>query len=185
MDEFTIDKGQEKSWIPVDDAERWRKEKLWPTYLSGGNIEFILGDLLQTDSFKTPQRDRLWDYVWYARRFVEELPFHEMQPADKLITGTASINVTQSRGKKTYRMGPQVFTKPGDVYAIYLPAAKTSGRIDLSDAEGTFDMRWYNPRNGRFEGGAAEVRGGEAVSLGSAPSSPEDDWAVLITRSKR
>ena len=84
MDEFTINKGQ-KSWRPVDDAERWRKEKIWPTYLSGGNIEFILGDLLGTESFKTPERDKLWDNLWYARKFVQDLPFHEMQPADELI----------------------------------------------------------------------------------------------------
>ncbi|MBC8873420.1 MAG: serine hydrolase [Planctomycetes bacterium] len=181
MDEFTIDKGQEKGWIPVDDAERWRKEKLWPTYLSGGNIEFILGDLLETDSFKTRERDKLWDYVWYARRFVEELPFHEMQPADKLIAGAASIEVTRSRGTKTDRMGPQVFAKSGEVYALYLPSATSTGRLDLSAVEGSLTLRWYNPRGGRFEGKTAELQGGQTVPLGSPPSSPGDDWVVLIT----
>jgi hypothetical protein len=182
MDEFTIDKGQEKGWIPVDDAQRWRKEKLWPTYLSGGNIEFILGDLLETESFKTPERDRLWDYLWYARRFVEELPFQAMQPADHLITGAATIQVTRSRGTRTDRMGPQVFARPGEVYAIYLPAATTSGRIDLSATEGALEQRWYNPRSGRFEGETSRFRGGRTVSLGSAPSNPDDDWVVLIKR---
>ncbi len=35
-------------------------------------IEFILDDLLRTDSFKTPEREKLWRYLWYARRFMEE-----------------------------------------------------------------------------------------------------------------
>ncbi len=53
MDEFTVDKGTNKSFIPVDDAVLQRKQKLWPTYLSGGSIEFILEGLLDVDNFKT------------------------------------------------------------------------------------------------------------------------------------
>ena len=135
MDEFTLDKGQEQGWIPVDDAQRWRVEKLWPTYLSGGNIEFILGDLLETDSFKTPEREKLWTYVRHARRFLEALPFWEMEPADQLVTGAATISVTQNRGRKTYAMGAQVFTKPGEIYAIYLPQAQDGAALDLSGVE--------------------------------------------------
>ena len=180
MDEFTIDKGQEKGWIPVDDAQRWRKEKLWPTYLSGGNIEFILGDLLKTDSFKTPERDKLWDYVWFARRFLEELPFWQMQAADKLVTGAASITVTQNRGGAKHEMGAQVFAKPGEVYAIYLPTASATGRIDLSGARNPLTLRWFNPRNGRFEGGAATVLNGADSPLGPPPADAEQDWVALI-----
>jgi CubicO group peptidase (beta-lactamase class C family)/inosine-uridine nucleoside N-ribohydrolase len=181
MDEFTLDKGQEKGHIPVDDAERWRKEKLWPTYLSGGNIEFILGDLLKTDSFKTPERDRLWDYVWYARRFMEEnLPFWEMEPADELLAGAATITATQNRGRQRYEIGAQVFARPGAVYAVYLPDTTTTGRIDLSDVTGTVELRWFNPRRGRFEGDAVSVRGGKKVSLGSPPTDVGQDWTVLI-----
>ena len=182
MDEFTIDKGQEKGWFPVDDAQRWRKEKLWPTYLSGGNIEFILGDLLETDSFKTPQRDKLWDYVWYARRFLQELPFWEMEPADELLADAATIAVTQSRGKKTYQMGGQVFAKRGEVYAIYLPTATKSGRIDLSNAKGALTQRWYNPRNGQFEGETVKIAGGNTIPLGAPPSAVEADWVALIEK---
>jgi hypothetical protein len=181
MDEFTVDRGQEKGHIPVDDAEGHRKEKLWPTYLSGGMVEFILEDLLETDSFKTPDRAALWDYTRYARQFMEEhLPFWEMQPADKLVRGAAEITATLNRGAKKYAMGAQVFAKQGEVYAIYLPKADPSGAIDLTDAEGPMQLRWYNPRTGRFEGGAKTIRGGSAVPLGAPPSAPDQDWAVLI-----
>lgn len=182
MDEFTLDKGQSQLFIPVDDAERWRMEKIWPTYLSGGNIEFILGDLLETDSFKTPQRERLWDYLWYARRFLEALPFCQMRPADQLVTGAAAISVTQNRGRKTYSMGAQVYAKPGEVYAIYLPKAEDGAAVDLSDVEGRFLRRWYNPRTGQFEGRVADVAGATRVLLGKPPSETGKDWAVLIKK---
>ncbi len=75
MDEFTVDKGNNASHDPRDDAELQPQQKLWPTYLSGGSIEFILEGLLKLDSFKTPAREALWNYVWHAREFLEELPF--------------------------------------------------------------------------------------------------------------
>ncbi len=180
MDEFTIDKGQNQGWEPVDDARRWRMEKLWPTYLSGGNIEFILGGLLSADSFKTPERDKLWDYVWYARRFLQDLPFWEMDPADALLSGAASIDVTQNRGRIKYQMGAQVFAKLGSVYAIYLPTASQTGEIDLSHAKQSLTLRWYNPRTGQFEGKPTTVPPKRDVPLGPPPSDTQLDWAVLI-----
>jgi hypothetical protein len=57
LDEFTLDRGQRASHIPVDDADGHRREKIWPTYFSGGMIEFILDDLLKTDNFKTAERE--------------------------------------------------------------------------------------------------------------------------------
>jgi CubicO group peptidase (beta-lactamase class C family) len=182
MDEFTLDKGQEQGWLPVDDAERWRTEKLWPTYLSGGNIEFILGDLLETDSFKTPEREKLWAYVLYARRFLEALPFWEMEPADQLVAGASTISVTQNRGRKTYAMGAQVLTKPGEVYAVYLPKAEGGAVLDLSGAKGRFHQRWYNPRTGEFEGPTVNVSGGARTALGKPPREAGEDWAVLVER---
>ena len=110
MDEFTVDKGTNKSFIPVDDAELQRKQKLWPTYLSGGSIEFILEGLLAVDSFKTPQREALWDDMWHAREFLEELPFWDMRPDDRLSRGAATINVGIGRGR-TSGMGPQVLAR--------------------------------------------------------------------------
>jgi len=180
MDEFTIDKDQEKGWIPVDDAQRWRKEKLWPTYLSGGNIEFILGDLLKTDSFKTPERDKLWDYVWYARRFLQQLPFWEMQPADQLLSGAGSIAVSQNRGRAKHKMGAQVLAKPGEAYAIYFPTARATGRIDLSGAKSALTLRWFNPRTGRLEGSAATIPNAADSPLGPPPADAEQDWVALI-----
>ena len=182
MDEFTIASGQEQDWVPVDNAQRWRKEKLWPTYLSGGNIEFILGDLLETESFKTSDRDKLWDYVWYARRFLEELPFNEMKPNDKLMSGAGTIEITQNLEKAHYTIGAQVFAKPDEVYAIYLPTASSTGLLDLSHVMGFFQLLWFNPRLGRFEGSAKQVKAGSYIPLGTPPTDVDEDWVVLLKR---
>ncbi len=131
-------------------------------------------------AFKTPQRDKLWDYVWFARRFLQELPFWEMAPADRLLTGAGSITLSQSRGRRKYRMGAQVFAKPGKVYAVYLPKADPSGTLDLSAAKGKLTQKWYNPRTGEFQGATITLIGGSAVSLGTPPSAADEDWVVLI-----
>lgn len=181
MDEFTVDHGQKQAWIPVDDAELHRKQKLWPTYLSGGMLEFILEDSLKVESFKTPQREALWNYTWYARRFLEALPFQEMEPADDLASGAGTMPVGLGRAQ-TFPLGAQVLAKPGAVYAVYLPKANPTGTIDLSGARGAFRMRWYNPRTGAFEGSARTVTGGARVALGPPPAGPEEDWAVLLEK---
>ena len=185
LDEFTLDRGQRASHIPVDDAEGQRREKLWPTFLSGGMIEFILEDLLKTDSFKTPQRAKLWQYVWYARRFMEEnLPFWEMQPADDLSEGSATIPLGIGKGQKV-PLGPQVFAKKGEVYAVFYPTATATGTLDLSDLKGSAELRWFNPRSGEFEGERLPITGGAKHPIGTPPSRPDADWVVLIKQAER
>jgi PelA/Pel-15E family pectate lyase len=182
LDEFTLDRGQRASHIPVDDAEGHRREKIWPTYLSGGMLEFIFEDLLRTDSFKTPQRENLWNYLWHARRFMEEnLPFWEMEPADKLSSGGASIAVGIGRGQSV-RLGPQVFAKPGEVYAVYLPTGSSTGTLDLTDLRGEAEKRWFNPRMGVFSGTPSRISGGARQELGPPPVERDGDWVVLIQR---
>ncbi len=181
MDEFTVDCGQPQSHVPVDVPDLHRKQKLWPTYLSGGMIEFILEGFLKVDSFKKPKLAELWDYIWYARKFLQKLPFWRMQPADELLTGEGTIEVGM-HGGKTFRLGGQVFALPGRIYAVYLPCASPAGKLDLRGAPGVFRLRYYNPRRGIFEGEAREVSGRKMVSLGPPPADPAEDWAVLLDR---
>ncbi len=182
LDEFTLDRGQRASHIPVDHAEGHRREKIWPTYFSGGMIEFILDDLLRTDSFKTPEREKLWTYLWHARRFMEEnLPFWEMEPADELSNGGATIAVGIGKGK-SIPLGPQVFAKRGEVYAVYLPTCSSTGTLDLTDLKGVAQQRWFDPRKGVFAGTAGQISGGARRELGWPPSDSASDWVVLIQR---
>jgi CubicO group peptidase (beta-lactamase class C family) len=176
VDEFTVTTNGQP-WIPVDDSVALRKEKLWPAYFSGGQVEFILADLLDTQDFR--KYEDLWKYVWYARKFMQRhLPFWEMEPADKLLSGESVY------AGKTGSHNGQVFAREGQCYAIYLPLARQTGVLDLSRAEGTFVKRWYNPRTGRFEGASESLTGGQKVQLGPAPNTPDEDWVVLVEKSQ-
>ena len=174
IDEFTVTT-HGKAWLPEDDFNTLRIEKLWPAYLSGGQVEFILGDLLDTEDFR--KHEDLWRYIWHARSFLEEnLPFWEMVPADMLLDGESVF-----KGKTSTHDG-QVFAKPGHCYALYFPAARETGTLDLSATAGKFVQRWYNPRTGKFVGPQGTVMGGGRIDIGPPPEDPEEDWALLLTK---
>ncbi len=150
-------------------AEAVRKRMLWDIMLSGGGVEwYIRGDFRNFDDFR--QQEQVWQDTWHARRFVEEnLPFWALQPRDDLLSGEA----------ETFGPG-QVFARPGDVYAVYLPDAGDTGTLDLTDLSGQAIQRWYNPRTGEFAGEGRVISGGAVVSLGAPPNTANEDWVVLI-----
>jgi hypothetical protein len=100
------------------------------------------------------------------------LPFWEMEPRDGLLSGES--------GESTAYGGGQVFARPGELYAVYLPNATSTGSLDLSGVSGDFQKRWYNPRTGAFEGTTQTISDGGKRSLGAPPSSASSDWVVLI-----
>jgi hypothetical protein len=157
-----------------ENTPRHRREYLWPIYFSGGNVEFILSDLLKTDDFR--KWEELWKSMAIARTFMESLPFWEMLPSDGLLSGSSVFDGTNNK------LPGQVFAKPGEIYAVYLPLAEQSGTLDLSGAEGAFAMQWFNPRTGEYVGEAREISGGVPVELGAVPDEPGEDWVALIKR---
>jgi CubicO group peptidase (beta-lactamase class C family) len=134
MDEFFPDKATSEN------ADRHRQEYIWPIYLSGGQLEFILDELLR-----------------------------EMIPRDELLSAEA--------GKG------EVFSLPGEIYSIYLPNGGQA-TLDLTEYPGRFIRRWYNPRQGVFEGPMETLSGGKPVNLGTPPKDPSEDWTVLLKLSK-
>lgn len=180
MDEFTIDVGNNPSWKPVNRPELHRKQKLWPTLLSGGQIEFILGDLLGTESFKKPDLSALWNSVAIARGFMEDhLRFWEMEPADQLVDGEATLKVGLGSGR-SFQLDAQVFRKTGETYAIYYPVATNTGRINLTGETVAFQARWFNPRSGEFAGDQQPFAAGAMTQPGPPPADPEQDWVLLL-----
>ena len=169
MDEFFPDKAS------PENSGRHRREYLWPIYFSGGQVEFILDDLLRVEDFR--RYERLWEYMAYARRFMmENLPFWEMEPKDGLLS-EASVY----KGENNTVAG-QVFTKEGEVYAVYLPVSERTGTLNMEAARGRFRLRWFNPRSGMFQGQDTFVRASSAVRLGLPPTDPSKDWVVLLTQ---
>lgn len=155
-------------------ADKMRKEVLYDTFFSGGQVEWYagyhslpLGGDVRIENFRT--REEMWNYTRYAREFLEKLPFWRMSPADELLS-----NESSDWG------GGQVFAEVGKAYAIYLPNAKYGGTLNLSNAPGDYVLRWYNPRTGEFEGDPNLIQGGSNLNLGAAPSSPSEDWVVMV-----
>ena len=154
----------------LDNIEKIRKEVIWATYLSGGQLEVIMESKLETEDFRS--LDELWQWVAHARRFVEEnLPFWEMEPEDLSV-----IDAGDEHG------GAQCFARYGDVYAIYYPVAERTGSLTMWRATGRYEQRWFNPRTGAFVGAPTQFTARGMVQIGPPPSDPQQDWTVLIRR---
>ncbi len=162
--------------LTPDNAGPLRKTSLYDALFSGaGGVEWYLGyhplpvgGDLNVEDFRT--RAEMWAYAAHARRFLEEnTPFWRMAPADELLSGEAA----------DYG-GGEVLALPGEVYAVYLPAAAQPATLAAPD--GAYSLRWYDPRTGEFAGQplALSAAGG-ALPLGSPPSNAAGDWVALVT----
>ena len=149
-----------------------RKETLWGNLMAGGaGVEYYFGyehpesDLSCQD---WRSRDHLWDLTRCAIEFFQKyLPFWEMK----------------NDNAKTSADDDYCFTKQGEIYAVYLKNGGTTD-LDLSDAAGTFEVKWYDPRSGGNlkDGSVKTVNGGGRRALGTAPAEPGKDWAVLVRK---
>ncbi len=176
---WVLDMDENNPWdegLTDTNAADLRKRVLWDVYLSGGGVEWYfgkhplpLGDDLSCEDFRT--REAMWEYMRAARGFLEALPFHQMQPADQLVTGESNAYG-----------GAEVFAEPGEVYAVYLPGAQQTGSIDLSGTSAVFRARWFNPRTGAFQGAEKTVSGGGARALGVPPAAASEDWVWLLEK---
>ena len=154
-----------------------RQTELWGTLMAGGfGMEHYFGYIyphndLNAQDFRS--RDRYWDQARYALDFFRDndVPFWEMTNRNELIGNPDNDN-------RRYCLA-----KPGQVYVVYLPAGGTT-ELDLGSASGQFRVRWYDPRNGGElqDGSVTTVAGGRTVSLGTPPSYPQKDWAILVQK---
>jgi hypothetical protein len=147
----------------LTNADVQRKQILWPTYLSGGSWSGTPRQRTRTWRISGATRIFECTRATPARLFEENLPFWEMESKDELLVG-------ESDGSDGG--GGQVFAKVGEVYAVYLPDAASSSRLDLSAASGDFRLRWYNPRTGDFEGTRRPSAGTESCALEHPPAPP-------------
>jgi hypothetical protein len=150
---------------PENNHDQVRHHALWGHLMAGGaGVEWYFGyeyphsDLTAED---WRSRDSFWDQTRYALDFLRAIPFWEMESADELTDNAAAF----------------VFARPGDVYAVYLPAESGSAELDVSAAQKSLTLRWFNPRDGQFEGDAIQFNPSDAVRL--SPPSPAD-WVALI-----
>ncbi|MFT4538421.1 MAG: hypothetical protein ACI835_000855 [Planctomycetota bacterium] len=154
----------------ADEAIELRKTILYDVLFSGGHIECYFGCYaphpggdLTVEEFRT--RSEIWEYSRDARELMEgRVPFWRMWPKDHLLAGES-----QDWG------GGEVFVDGNDLFAIYLPHATDSGVLDLTQADGSFVMRWFDPRQGATLASIRIVPDGGMLPLGAPPSQADED----------
>jgi hypothetical protein len=158
---------------PDNNQAEARKTALWGSLMAGGaGVEWYFGynnphNDLNLEDFKS--RDAMWDTTRYALEFFRQIPFHRMQPRDELVEGENA----------------QCLAAPGEVYAIYLPEGGNVS-LDLEASEGTFEVRWYNPRAGGelAEGSVHQVAGPGRKALGNPPIDEREDWVIAVRNAR-
>jgi len=147
-----------------------RKKHLWGNLMGGGaGVEWYFGykfahNDLNCEDWRS--REHLWDMTRYALDFFRRyLPFTEMTGHDKLTTA-----------KNDY-----CFARPGQIYAIYLPAGGTTS-LALGNKSATFTIEWFNPRTGGSlrMGTVDKITGPGPVTIGYPPKDADKDWVALI-----
>jgi hypothetical protein len=150
------------------DHDNPRKNALWGNLMGGGaGCEWYFGyghphtDLTCED---WRSRDNMWNQTRHALQFFQQnVPFADSVPSDPLTSNGWCL------------------AKADDTYVVYLP---NGGSANVQLPAGTFSLRWYNPRAGGAlqNGSVTSVTGGGSVSIGTAPSEPTKDWAVLLKK---
>jgi len=163
--------------IAPDTIDERRKEVLYDVLFSGGNIEWYygynpspVGGDLDAEDFRN--WESMWQQMRYAREMMESaLPFWRMSPADSMLFDESSAFG-----------GAEVFAAHGEVYAIYIPDTNGVEKFDLSDVQGSFNKRWFNPRTGQYAPETESFSAGSSIALGRPPSDLGEDWVVLLSK---
>lgn len=159
----------------INNQDTVRKYVLWASLMAGGGgVEWYFGfenhnNDLGCEDWRS--REQMWDYTRFALEFFQQyLPFAEMEPADEF----------------TDNPDDYCLAKIGKVYAIYFPFASNT-KIDLTQDKESYELLWYNPRNGGglMKGSITEVRGGQSQSIGKPPADLQSDWVVLLRNFKK
>lgn len=189
--------------LPPDDIDPdhnlSRTGSLWGALLGGawGN-EWYFGyknphSDLTCEDWRT--RDLFWDQARHALEFFSQnnIPFWQMNPANELLSHGDGY----------------CLALPGETYVVFLKTGSTRTVLNLGSAGGlftglgkerfigTYDISWYDPRNGgelrngsissiTNAGNSADPGDGNKSSarqyLGKPPSDPEHDWVILIRK---
>ena len=93
------------------------------------------------------------------------------------------VNSDSLVGNPKQDAGKFCLAKSGELYLVYLPNSEET-EIDLSDAEGRFQLFWFNPRTGGDLGigSVKSVTAGAKVAIGDPPIADGEDWLVLVRR---
>jgi hypothetical protein len=118
------------------------RKRLWTLFVSGGagaGLKGICCDYGVCWADDTTMEEMLSN----IHNFIERVEFWNMAPSDHLVTSGIAY----------------CLANPGNEYVVYLPDGG-SVTVDLSDATGTLDVDWYNPKDGTYYDGGTVTDGG-------------------------
>lgn len=149
-----------------------RQNGLWGALTAGAwGLEWYFGykhDHSDLSCQDYRSRDLFWDQCRHALTFFNQydIPYWNMEPCD----GISSTGYC--------------FASPSDTYVLYIPKG---GTAELQPGEGTYEVKWYDPRNGGLlqDGTVDRVEGCGLVSIGQAPSEPDRDWVALVRSTEK
>ena len=153
----------------TDKIDELRKEVIWGSILSGGQMEWYIGgkDVSYINySIYSTQYQTMGHAANFMNTYLAK-DIHKMIPNDNLTAGAANWAMAD----------------PGNIYLFYI---KNGGNatVNLSAAVGKkFNVQWYNPRTGGslITGTPAVINGGNAnTALGLPPNTTTEDWVVLL-----
>lgn len=155
---------------PEGNQDAVRRHVLWGNLMAGGaGVEWYFGynsphNDLNAEDWRS--RDTMWDYTRHALTFFRDhLPYWEMNPDD-----------ARASSSEAY-----VLARPGHLYAVYLPSGAST---DVDVDEGTYRIRWYNPREGGVlkPGTVERIDGPGWHEIGRPGSDDGEDWVALLSR---
>lgn len=172
--------GRDREGKMIYTQHKVRKQTLWAVLMAGGaGNEYYFGYKFDQNDLKCEDwrsRDQSWDYCRIAINFFHEhhIPFWTMTNTDELV------------GNPNHSVSRFCFASQGNLYLVYLPQGGTT-KLDLSDAKGDFNVKWFNPRAGGdlTTGSVKSITGGGKVNLGSPPVDPKEDWLIVVRKNSK
>lgn len=175
---------------PVMTPDEARKGMIWDVYFSGAagiewysacrDTRFDDKDLGYAPCASEDYQgfysfEPFFRYTGYARKLLEqELPFWEMTPQDQLLS---------NESQHARFGGAEVFAKVDHAIAIYYPIASQTGTLNLATSTGSnYELRWFNPRTGQFEGNKYNLSASNAISMPAVPTNPNEDWVAILIK---
>jgi hypothetical protein len=155
----------------ADDAnhDTVRNHCLWGSLMAGGaGVEWYFGyryphNDLNLEDFGS--RENWWAQSTLATQFISRFPLEKMSCQDEMVDAP----------------GAWCLANEGELYLVYLPAGKTSARININQPD-PLNVTWFNPRTGGElqQGSLSTIQGSGELEIGMPPSDPDLDWVVVI-----
>jgi len=155
----------------TDEIRAYARREMWSCFVNGGYVDIKDAHLDRRIDPANYVDEVLLDYFKYFGEFRESINFGNMIPHDELITSPLS-------GKIHWDM----LANPGNDYVVYVTGNNVDdeAEIDIILEKGSYKVKWFNPKTGKFFPAKYRVSG-EGKKLLQLPKFTED-IVLYITR---